>query len=322
MIVSNTDDDVEDEDETIEIHGTTNHPGLVVNPARVTIINDDTSGVSLSKDALTVWEGRRKYYVVWLDSEPTGNVVVNVDVPANAGFTVNPGTLTFTPQDWKGKLVFVKGIRDPDGDDEPPAVITHSVTSADLKYDGAPAGSVTVTVRDTSAATVTVTPTELTIQEGGNDAYTVALDTQPTGDVTVTVLGAGTGLSLDNTTLTFTTQDWGTAQTVTVTANEDGDPADDSFTLTHTVAGGGYDGIAADDVVVTVTDNDTAGRHHLRDRALTIEEGNTDTYTVVLNTLPAGDVTVTISGHAGTDVSLDNTTLTFTGQNWEHALRR
>ena len=45
--------------------------------------------------------------------------------------------------------------------------------------------------------------------------------------------------------------------------------------------------------------------------ALTIVEGSSDSYTVALNTQPAGDVTVTVSGHAGTDVSLDQTTLTF-----------
>ena len=36
-------------------------------------------------------------------------------------------------------------------------------------------------------------------------------------------------------------------------------------------------------------------------------EGSSDSYTVALNTQPAGDVTVTVSGHAGTDVSLDQT---------------
>ena len=49
---------------------------------------------------------------------------------------------------------------------------------------------------------------------------------------------------------------------------------------------------------------------------MTIQEGSTDTYAVVLNTQPAGNVTVTIGGADGTDVSVDKTTLTFTAQNW------
>ena len=63
--------------------------------------------------------------------------------------------------------------------------------------------------------------------------------------------------------------------------------------------------------------------------ALTVTEENTTgaSYTVVLETQPAADVTVTVAGHAGTDVSLapdpptlapDPPTLTFTPQNWEY----
>ena len=318
MSLRDTDDDVEDADETIEIHGTTNQPGLIVNPARVTIINDDTSGISLSKDSLTVREGRRSPYAVWLDSEPTGTVVVTVDVPANAGFTVNPGTLTFTPQSWGTQQVLVSGTLDPDGDDEPPAVITHSISSSDLKYNSASAGSVTVTVRDTSTAQVTVSPTELTIPEGGSDTYTVSLDTEPTGDVTVTIGGAGTDLSLDSDTLTFTTVNWATSQTVTVTANEDANAAQDSHTLTHTVSGGGYDGITADDVVATITDNDTAGVT-IEPTEITVVAGRSNEYTVVLDTEPTGSMVVSAQGYEGTGLGADDPVPVFNATNWSTA---
>ena len=67
--------------------------------------------------------------------------------------------------------------------------------------------------------------------EGDADgaSYTVVLTTQPAGDVTMTVSGhAGTDLTLSGTTLTnnvltFTDRNWGTAQTVKVTAAEDDD---------------------------------------------------------------------------------------------------
>ena len=318
MSLRDTDDDVEDADETIEIHGATNQPGLIVNPARVTIVNDDTSGISLSKDSLIVREGRRTPYAVWLDSEPSGTVVVTVDVPANAGFTVNPGTLTFTPQSWGAQQVFVSGTPDPDGDDEPPAVITHSISSSDLKYDSASAGSVTVTVRDTSAAQVTVSPTELTINEGGSDTYTVSLDTEPTGDVTVTIGAVGADLSLDSDTLTFTTTTWATAQTVTVTANEDDNAAQDSHTLTHTVSGGGYDGITADDVLVTTPDNDTASVT-IKPTAITVVAGRSNEYTVVLDTEPTGNMMVSVQGYEGTGLGPDNAVLGFNATNWSTA---
>ena len=50
--------------------------------------------------------------------------------------------------------------------------------------------------------------------------------------------------------------------------------------------------------------------------SLEIEEGNSDTYEVELDVVPAGDVTVTIGGITGTDLILDKSSLTFTDQNW------
>ena len=130
----------------------------------------------------------------------------------------------------------------------------------------------------------------------------------------------GTDLSVDKTTLTFTTTTWETAQTVTVTAVEDElSEGDESFTVTHTVtfaADSNYDGTTAGSVAVTVKD---APGVAISETALTILEGNTGTYTVALNTEPAGDVTVAISGHAGPDVSVDKTTLTFSATTWETA---
>ena len=76
-------------------------------PTRLIIANDDTSGVRVTPQSLTIREGRREHYRIALATEPTADVVVTVDVPANAGFTVNPGSLTFTPQSWGRKYVFV-----------------------------------------------------------------------------------------------------------------------------------------------------------------------------------------------------------------------
>ena len=55
--------------------------------------------------------------------------------------------------------------------------------------------------------------------------------------------------------------------------------------------------------------------------SVTVAEENAtgDSYTVVLATQPTADVTVTVAGHAGTEVSPNPSTLTFTTMNWETA---
>ena len=112
---------------------------------------------------------------------------------------------------------------------------------------------------------------------------------------------------------------WNAAQTVTVKASQDNDAANDTATLTHTASGGDYAGITAD-LPVTVTDDDEPAVV-LSETGLTVTEGDAagSSYTVKLATEPTGEVTVTVSGHAGTDLTLDKTTLTFTVDNWDVA---
>ena len=70
--------------------------------------------------------------------------------------------------------------------------------------------------------------------------------------MTVTV-PSGADVTVNPSPLTFTTDNWDTPQTVTVSSSADTDSDDDEVTLSHTVSGGGYQGVTADDVTVNVT---------------------------------------------------------------------
>ena len=326
MLYAGLNDDVDDEDETVEARGDSSNPDLQVVSGEVVVKDDDTAGVSIWPSSLSVGEGRRKNYTIELDSEPTSDVTVTVDLPADAGFTVNPGAITFTPQTWGPKYVYVSGSQDNDAADEAPAIITHTVISTDALYSGAAAGSVSVTITDDETAMVTISETSLEIVEGATATYTVVLDTEPAGDVTVTIGGATDNdlndLTPDKTSLTFTTTDWNTPQTVTVTAEQDDDAVDETVVnLTHNVSStvdNAYDGTIVDSVSVTVIDDDTVGVT-VSPTAITVVGGRSNEYSVVLDTEPAGDVSVTIAGLTTTDLSLDKTSLTFTTSDWSTA---
>ena len=62
-------------------------------------------------------------------------------------------------------------------------------------------------------------------------------------------------------------------------------------------------GVTVSTTALTVTEQDTTG----------------DSYTVVLDTEPTADVTVTVAGHAGTDVTPNPATLTFASTTWSTA---
>ncbi|WP_152535266.1 autotransporter outer membrane beta-barrel domain-containing protein [Candidatus Synechococcus spongiarum] len=79
--------------------------------------------------------------------------------------------------------------------------------------------------------------------------------TEPTDTVTVTVGGNNSDVTVSPASLTFNNTTWNTAQPVTVSAGEDDDATNDSATLSHTAAGGGYNSVTGN-VAVTITDND------------------------------------------------------------------
>ena len=175
---------------------------------------------------------------------------------------------------------------------------------------------------------VTIHPTSIGLDEPASGetavagAYTVNLNSKPTDTVTVTIGGSDpavslSGDSLSNNQLTFTTTNWNTAQTITVTPVKDDNAVGETITLTHTLSGGDYAGIAADSVTVNLTDSDTRNLVLSR-QSLTVTEGDAGgvQYTVKLATQPSDTVTVTISGHEGADLTLTNNQLTFTTANW------
>ena len=162
---------------------------------------------------------------------------------------------------------------------------------------------------------------ELAVTEGASASYTVKLATQPTAEVTVTVTvtvtvdgTAGTDLSVAENTLTFSATNWSSEQTVTVSAGEDDDAVEDTATLTHTAAGGGYASVSKD-LPVTVTDNDDQGIT-VEPTDLTLDAGETGTYEVTLTSQPTGPVTVAPTVTED-DISVAPPEVTFTTEDWD-----
>ena len=110
-----------------------------------------------------------------------------------------------------------------------------------------------------SAPGVTVSLTNLTVAEGTEANYTIILDSPPTNNVSVTPTSANPDAATVSGAMTFTTGNWNTAQSVTVSGVEENsaDAADESLLVTHAVSGYGSVTTAAD-VQMTVYDDDVA----------------------------------------------------------------
>ena len=334
LLLVPTDDLIDEDDEILEVRGVIHDPGLTVSARQVVITDNDSAGVTITPTALTVLERRSNSYAVKLNTEPTADVTVAISGRAATALTLSGTTLandslTFTPENWSvpQTVTVTAGAVTADTD----VTLSHGVSGGD--YGSVTADDVVVTVVDvpenqvTIQVGVSVSRQNLAVPEGGSNTYEVVLARQPTGDVTVTVTvddTANNDVTTAEETLVFTTANWNEPKTVTVRAAEDDDALTDSgVTISHTVGGANYEGVTAPGLTVTITEDDADGVT-ISPTTLTVTEGDATgvSYAVVLNSQPAGDVTVTVSGHSGTDLTLSGTTLsgdnelTFTTENW------
>ena len=293
------------------------YASVTASDVAVTVPDNDTAGITVSPTMLTVPEGDTRTYTVALNTQPTGSVTVGI-TSNNTDVTVSSSSLTFTTGNWStAQTITVTAAQDGDAANDT-AVLTHVPSGAD--YNSVSNVTLTVTVTDDETAGITVSPTSLPVNEGSTATYTIVLDTQPTSGVTVTINDPtdNTDVTADPASLSFSTSNWSTPQTVTVRASEDADSAQDTATVTHTVSGGDYASVTASDVAVTVPDNDTAGVTVSPTTLTVTEEGTTgETYTVVLDSQPTASVEITVAGHSGTDVTPTPDSLTFTTSDWD-----
>jgi hypothetical protein len=106
-----------------------------------------------------------------------------------------------------------------------------------------------------SNSAILTSASSVNVPEGGTITFQLWLSSQPTRDVTVAVAWAAGDTSITvmgGSSLTFTTNNWATHQTVTLAAAEDADAVNDSATITCSGAG-----LTSGSVTATETDNDT-----------------------------------------------------------------
>ena len=313
--------------------------------ATVTVNDNDTAAVNVSESGGTsVTEasgaGRTDTYTVVLATRPTHEVTITPTSDTPAAATVSPGTLTFTTTNWNSaQTVTVTGVDDnTDQNGNRSVTISHSAASTDANYNGntISIANVTATVVDNDTAAVNISTATVSVTEasgaGRTDTYTVMLATRPTHEVTITPTSATpAAATVSPGTLTFTTTNWNSAQTVTVTGVDDNtdQSGNRSVTISHSAAStdANYNGntISIANVTATVVDNDGAGLSinetgtPKETRVTESGSGNTDTYTVVLDSQPTASVTIVATSDDSTAARVSPATLTFTTSNWNTA---
>ena len=322
-------------DETVDVSHTLTSAddtayNLTGDVVTVTVTDDEVTGVTIVLAASLmspVGEGGTGTYTVVLASEPSETVTVTATSGDLDAVTVTPTVLTFTTGNWAtAQTVTVTAEQDNNAVDET-VDVSYTAASTDTAYN-LTGDVVTVTVTDDEVTGVTIVLAASLLSpvgEGGTGTYTVVLASEPSETVTVTATsGDLDAVTVTPTILTFTTGNWATAQTVTVTAEQDNNADDETVDVSYTAASTdtAYNNLAGDVVTVTVTDDEVAGVTIVLAASLLspVGEGGTGTYTVVLASEPSETVTVTAtSGDTGAVTVTPPTILTFTTGNWATA---
>ncbi len=289
-------------------------PGGVVagNPVKVdvTIVDDDHAGINVS-ESVSVIEGTQKTFQISLVARPADDVTVTMTWPRGTDLEVSPATRTFAPDDWnQDQEVTLSAGEDFDLMNDQ---IMVTLTATGGGYIGT-SETIQVTIIDNDAPGIVV-PELLKISEGGINSFTIRLAARPSGPVTMTIiLETDTDLTLDQTSLIFTPDDWDIPKTITAEAKQDDDFEDNLETLVLTSRGGDYGGLTYR-MDVQIIDDDKP--QIVAIDKITIEEGRTYPLDVRLFAQPSGTVELNFTGYVGTNLKLDQTLLTFTPTNWQ-----
>ncbi|MBP7281727.1 MAG: hypothetical protein KBA66_09135 [Leptospiraceae bacterium] len=311
------------------------------------------------------------FFWVMLNQAPVADLTINFGIdstypctlPASVGstkqFTVDTPSIVLTTANWnqitntnRVQITSVNDLVD-DGDVACPIIIT-SITSAgtDPYYTGSTSGeytlpTITVTDNDTRGIQKqNITPLVggdiITSRSGAIGTIEYSLASQPMSDVTISFSDVGGNASYSPSTLTFTSANYATWQTVTVTGNTTGATSDNNYTITATASSSETaTGYANGAIYNTLTNTQTAINKEILYNLVscasavigsctavngaggtvaatytTTEAGVQRFFAISLRARPTSNVTIAVSSSDTTEGTVSIGTLTFTPANW------
>ena len=310
VTITAVNNNVDAPNKTVTVSGSANGGLGVMDPTSqtLTITDDDTRGVTISTNDLTVTEGNSADYTVKLDTEPTGDVIIAVNVPSGSEVSVDDATLRFTTSNYNNpQTVTVTAEADEDAVADAPVTLSHTVSGND--YQGVSAANVRVTIIEANTPTLTIADVRAA-ENVGNMAFEVTLSVASSNAVTVDYATAnGTAMAGDdyrarNGTLTFSPGGTRT-RTISVPIINDTIDEDEEETFTVSLSNASNAMIGDASATGTIVDNDVPQVEvsFARD-TYTVNEGSAVMMVVSLNKDPEREViiplTVTRQGGATT----------------------
>lgn len=299
-----------------------NYDGISVGDASVTVVDEDTAGVTFNPLSLTLNEGgAADTYEIFLNTLPDQDVNITVSANPAAQCSITSSTnLTITQGTLGPASVTVQAIDDADSEGNHPCSIVHAV-SGDPVYSGITIPDYPITIIDNETASITISPLSGDLAEAGTpqQTYQIGVTLSPSQPVSVTAVPDSQCEVVGSPTAAFDSTDTA-PKTITIRAIDDNVDEDSPHTCTiaHSVSasGGNYSGATAANLNASVIDDDTAQISIAGSSANEGSSGTTTDLTFTITLDRPADHTITVNWATADDsaTTADNDYTAASGQ--------
>lgn len=187
--------------EKTNISSTTSNPNIIV-----------------SNDTVSMNEGTSTEINVKLDAEPSSDIVINI-ISDNENISVDKSSLTFTSINYNvDQQLTINTVHVSDNYNNITGIISLQGTGITTKNINVTSINIDETgSTDVTYGQIVLSSTSLTVNENSTQTFTVKLDQAPTNNQIVNISVGNGNCSINKTSLEFTSDNYNTEQTVTVT---------------------------------------------------------------------------------------------------------
>lgn len=216
---------------------------------------DASKAIFVESNSITITEGSTGSFDISLSTRPVGNNTLTFSTSSSYIGSIAP--IIFDTTNWSNNQTIAIPTIESDY-----AVNLNDILVISSDVAGYNNLSIPITITNTTVANITLSVTELSVNEGGQTTFEVSLTSKPVNNVTLDLtLNNTANFSIDKSQLVFNSNTAiGTTQSVTLSGIEDGD-ATGNIDSTIDIAVNGsssseYIGVSSKTVNITLVDND------------------------------------------------------------------
>jgi hypothetical protein len=261
ITLSGVNNDVFNSPETIDLSfsftsggGGANNVSYDYQEKRTFTMYDASKAIFVESNSLTITEGLTESFDISLSTRPVGNNTLTFSSGSHIG---NIASIIFDNTNWSNNqtIAIPTIVSDYAVNQNDTLVISSDVAGFDTV-------SIPIIITNTTVADMTLSVSDISVNEAGSATFEVSLTSKPVNAVTLDLtLNNTTNFSIDKSQLVFNSNTAiGTTQTVTLSGIEDSD-ATGNIDSTIDIAVNGsssseYNGVSSKTVNITLVDND------------------------------------------------------------------